>query len=216
MSSRPRAPHRGVSGMTTGCCTTWLISGGRALPFEHACASQHRHAHTPTVRRQTPTPACVVKRDSVRQTPVFTAPPRPTRAQVVIFARVWMGPRSTRSTARAGQRYVILSMACTATPLSTCALLSRSVLWQMALLPTLDVANAAMLHVLSPQGWFVIRRMEEGHVGRRASVHSVILKKRVQIVGLWAIESQFWTKQRARQQQRAWGSLRLLMMWDSI
>ena len=46
---------------------------------------------------------------------VLIAPPLPAHAQVVILARAWMGPHSTPSIALAGQRYVILSMACSAT-----------------------------------------------------------------------------------------------------
>ena len=52
---------------------------------------------------------------NVRQPLVFTAPPLPARAQVVILARALMGPHSTPSIALAGQGHVILSMACTAT-----------------------------------------------------------------------------------------------------
>ena len=51
----------------------------------------------------------------VRQLPVFTAPPLPVPAQEVILAPALMGPHSTRSIALAGQRYVILSTACSAT-----------------------------------------------------------------------------------------------------
>ena len=68
------------------------------------------------MRRQTPTPAFAVERDSVRQPLVFIAPPLPALAQVVILARALMGPHSTQvSIALAGQQHVILSMACTAT-----------------------------------------------------------------------------------------------------
>ena len=58
---------------------------------------------------------------NVRQQPlVFTAPPPPALVQGVILARASMGPYST-STAHAGQRHVILSMAGTAFLLSAFA-----------------------------------------------------------------------------------------------
>ena len=45
----------------------------RARQVTSACASQHPTAHKPTVRRQTPTPACAVAIKYVRQPLVFTA-----------------------------------------------------------------------------------------------------------------------------------------------
>ena len=116
-----RTTHRDVPGMAeqgAQVCTTTrsplpLISA--PATSTSACASQHpTTVHKPTVRRQTPTPVCVVERD-VRQPLVFIAPPLPARAQVVIFARAWMGPHSTPSIALAGQQHVILSTACSAT-----------------------------------------------------------------------------------------------------
>ena len=106
-----------------------------------ACASQQPNAHKQTVRRQTPTPVCVVEQD-VRQPLVFIVPRLPALAQVVILARALMGPHSTRSIALAGQRYVILSMACTATAHSASApqhplLLAQK---QMDLLPAQSLA----------------------------------------------------------------------------
>ena len=59
----------------------------------------------------------------VQQPPVFSAPPLPARAQVVILARALMGPHSTPSIALAGQRYVILSMVSIVRHLQTLACL---------------------------------------------------------------------------------------------
>ena len=136
------------------------------------------------MRRQTPTPVCVVEREySVRQPPVFIAPPLPARAQVVILARTWMGPYSTRvPIARAGQVHVILSMACTATLKEVRAPPQSSQIYVpfvTALQQTALRAHAGVWSVRVPQGSFVIRRMEEVRAGRLASVHLVILKKRV-------------------------------------
>ena len=118
-SIRPRTPHRDVFGVVTAKVSNTTRC---PLPLDRApttptsaCASQHLTAHTPTVRRQTPTYACAVERD-VRQPRVFTAPPLQVPAQVVILAQALMGPHSTQVTiALAEQRHVILSMACTAT-----------------------------------------------------------------------------------------------------
>ena len=49
----------------------------------------------------------------------------------------------------------------------------------MALQRTALRARAGVWSARVPQGSFVIRRMEVGRAGKRASVHSVILKKRV-------------------------------------
>ena len=139
------------------------------------------------MRRQTPHLACVVT-EHVRQPLVFTAPPLPARAQVVILARTWMGPYSTQAPiARAGQVHVILSMACTATLKEVRAPPQSSQIYVpfvTALQQTALRARAGVWSVRVPQGSFVIRRMEEVRAGRRTLVHSVILKKRVtQIVG---------------------------------
>ena len=98
-----------------------------------------------------------------------------------------MGPHSTQALiALAGQGHVILSMACTATlkEMSVPLQLLHSVQSKMVQQQTTRTAGAEVWSARVPQGSFVIRRMEEVLAGRLASVHSVILKKRVtKIVG---------------------------------
>ena len=93
------------------------------LERDSACVSQDPTAHKPTLQHQTQTHACVVEREYVRQPPVFIAPPLPARAQVVILVQALMGPHSTPSIARAGLRYVILSMVSIVRHLQTLACL---------------------------------------------------------------------------------------------
>ena len=92
---------------------------------------------------------------NVQQPLVFIAPPLPAPAQVVILARAFMGPHSTQvSIARAGQRHVILSMACTATlkEMSVPLQLLHSVQSKMVQQQTTRTAGAEARSARVPQG----------------------------------------------------------------
>jgi hypothetical protein len=90
---------------------------------------------------------------SVQQPLVFTAPPLPARAQVVILARALMGPHSTPSIALAGQQHVILSMECTATlkEMSVPLQLLHSVQSKMVQQQTTRTAGAEVWNARVPQ-----------------------------------------------------------------